>query len=236
MDDDLFDSMNPIAVPRKKDLYIKKDYVRSLQVIYRWKNFLFVVMTLCFMVLQMSFLLVHYGYIVPGENIEAPRSFIRAEKHPADFTEIGLEKEPKASEHSGSDIKFEHVTLVINITNTILIFSSLLYSFIMFYGLGASLGGHLGGLVHISRACVYSLIILILLLPWQFVFKYVVLGAVYTPRELSMWHVANITEMPGKVLLYLRFTGYSILVFILLILAQLQSLLWSRAVTRKLER
>jgi hypothetical protein len=238
MDEDLFDSMNPIAVPRKKDLFVKKDYVRALQIVYRWKNLLFTLITLCLLVLQMSFLLVHCGYIVPGENdnIEASRNIIRTEKQPANFTERGLEKEPKAGEYSDSEIKFQYVTLVMNITNTILIFSSVLYSFVMFCGLGASLGGYLGGLVHISRACVYSLIIIILLLPWQFVFKYTVLGAVYTPLEMAMWHVTNITDMFGKVLLYLRFTGYPILVFILLILAHLQSLLWSRAVTRKLNQ
>ncbi len=238
MDDGLFDSMNPIAVPRKKDLLIKKDYVRALQIIYRWKNFLFVVITLCFLVLQISFLLVHYGYIVTGENynIEAFHNIIITEKQPAIFTERNFGKEPKAGEYSDSEIEFEHVILVMNITNTILIFSSVLYSFVMFCGLGASLGGYLGGLVNISRACVYSLIVLILLLPWQVVFKYTVLGVVYTPRELVMWHVMNITDIFGKVLLYLRFTGYPIFVFVLLVLAQFQSLLWSRAVIRKLDQ
>ncbi len=238
MDEDLFDSINPIAVPRKKDLYIKKGYVRSLQIFYRWKNFLFVVITLCLFLLQISFLLVNYGYIVPekNESIKTSSIFFSTGKQLTNLTEGGLEKEPKAAELSASEIKFEHVTLVMNIINTILIFSSLLYSFVVFCGLGASLGGSLGGLVHISRACVYSLIILILLLPWQFVFKYTVLGAVYTPRELAMWHVIDITDMFGKVLLYLRFTGYPILIFILLVLAQLQSLLWSRTVTRKLDQ
>jgi hypothetical protein len=124
MDEDLFDSMNPIAVPRKKDLFVKKDYVRALQIVYRWKNLLFTLITLCLLVLQMSFLLVHCGYIVPGENdnIEASRNIIRTEKQPANFTERGLEKEPKAGEYSDSEIKFQYVTLVMNITNTILIF------------------------------------------------------------------------------------------------------------------
>jgi hypothetical protein len=238
MDEDLFDFMNPIAVPRKKDLFIKKDYVKSLQIVYRWKNFLFTVVTLCLLLLQATFLLVHYGYIVPGENenIKAPHSLIETVKQPADSAERGLEKEPKTRELSGSEIEFGHVTLVVNITNTILIFSSVIYSFVIFCGLGASLGGHLGGLGHITRACFYSLIVLVLLLPWQYVFRCTDFGVVYTPRELTMWHVTNITDIFGKVLLYLRFTAYPVFVFILLVLTQLKSLLWSKAVTRKLDQ
>jgi hypothetical protein len=230
--------MNPIAVPKKKDLFIRKDYVRSLQVVYRWKNFLFTVITLCLLLLQTTFLLVHYGYVVPGENekINVPHYLAGIVQQPADSAERSLEEEPKTREFSGSEIEFEHVTLVINISNTILIFSSVMYSFVMFCGLGASLGGHLGGLGHISRACVYSLIVLVLILPWQYVFGYTVFGAVYTPCELAMWHITNITDIFVKVLLYLRFTGYPVLVFVLLVLAQLKSLLWSRAVTRKLDQ
>ena len=238
MDEDLFESVNPIAIPRKRNLYIKKDYIRALQVICRWKNFLFVVITLCLLVLQTSFLLVNYGYVVPeaNANIKAPSVLIKIEKQLTNLTEEGLEKEPKAREPSDSEITFRHVTLVMNITNTILILSSVLYGFVMFCGLGASLGGGLGGMAHISRAFVYSLIILIFLLPWQFIFKYTIIGVIYTPRELAMWRVTDITGMFGKVLLYLRFTGYPILVFILLLLAQLRSSVWNKAVVRRLDQ
>ncbi len=238
IDEDLFDSINPVAVPRKKDLYIKRDYIRILQVICRWKNFLFIVIALCLLLLEISFLLVHYGYIVLGEsdNIKAPNYLIGNEKQPADFNEKGLGKERKAREFSGSEIKFEHLYLAMDIINTILIFSSVLYSFIMFCALGASLGGGLGGMAHISRACVYSLILFILLLPWQSVFKHTILGAVFTPRELAMWHVTNVTDVFEKVLLYLRFTGYPVFIFILLFLTQLRSFKWSKAVIHRLDQ
>jgi hypothetical protein len=238
MDEDLFDSINPIVIPRKKDLYIKRDYIRTLQVICRWKNFLFVVIMLCLLLLQISFLLVNYGYAVPekNESIKAPSIFLSTGKQLTDLTEGNLDKEPKTRKHSGSEIKFEHIILAMNVTNTILIFSSVLYGLIMFCGLGASLGGELGGTAHISRACIYSLIILILLLPWQLVFKQTILGAVFTPWELTVWRVTNVHDLFSKVLLYLRFTGYPIFVFILLILTQLRSFLWNKAVIHRLDQ
>lgn len=238
MDEDLFDSINPIAVPRKKDLYIRKDYIRTLQVICRWKKFLFIAIVLCLVLLQLSFLFVRYGYVVLGENqkIESPRNLIGTEKQPVNIAENDLETESKSRRFTGSEIKFEHLSLVINIANTILIFSSVLYVFLMFQALGASLGGDLGGIGHISRACVYSLIILILLLPWQLVFMHTVLGVVYSPREPVFWCVTNVTDLYGKILLYLRFTGYPVFVFILLLLTQLRSFLWKKAVVHRLEQ
>jgi len=238
MDEDLFDSINPIAIPRKKDLYIKKDYVRTLQVICRWRNFFFIVIVFCLLLLQISFLLVHSRYVVLGENqdIESPRNLIGTEKQPDNFSENGLETESKSRRLTGTGIKFERLCLVINVTNTILIFSSVLYCFIMFQSLGASLGAGLGGTAHISRACVYSLIILILLLPWQLVFKHTVLGVVYTPREPVIWRVINVTDLSRKTLLYLRFTAYPIFVFMLLLLTQLQSLRWKKAVIDRMNQ
>lgn len=238
MDEDLFDFINPIAIPRKKDLYIKRDYIRTLQILCRWKNFLFIAIVLCLVLLQLSFLFVRYGYVVLGENqnIKSPRNLIGTEKQPVNIAENDLETESKLRRLTGSEIKFERLSLVINLTNTILIFSSVFYVFFMFQSLGASLGGGFGGTAHISRACVYSLIILILLLPWQLVFKHTVLGVVYTSREPVMWCVINVTDLFGKILLYLRFTGYPIFVFMLLLLTQLRSFLWKKAVIHRLEK
>jgi hypothetical protein len=238
MDEDLFDSINPVAVPRKKDLYIKRDYIRTLQVIYRWKKFLFIIIVLCLVLLQSSFLFVRYGHVVLSENqnVKSPRNLVGNEKQLVRFIEDNLETESKSRRLTGREIKFEYLSLVINIANTILIFSTVLYCFLMFQALGASLGGGLGGIGHISRACVYSLMILILLLPWQLVFKHTVLGVVYTPQEPVIWCIRNVTGLYDKILLYLRFTGYPIFVFILLLLTQLRCFLWKKNVVHRLEQ
>lgn len=237
MNEDFSNSKNPVPIPRRMDLYIKKDYIRAVRIICRRRNLLFIVIMLCLILLQISFLLFDYGYIAldRNEGIEAPEVFINSELPLTALAGEDLEKESKTRKFTNYEITLEQATLDINITNTILIFSSVLYVFMMFCGLGASFGAELGGFGHISRACVYSLIMLILLLPWQLVFNSMVLGAIYTPRELTEWCPSDITNRFDTVLLFLRFTGYSILIIVLLILAHLRSFLWSSAVMRRLD-
>jgi hypothetical protein len=75
---------------------------------------------------------------------------------------------------------------------------------------------------------------LILLLPWQFVFGRIVLGAMYTPGELVSW-LDNEPSGFGTILYYLRFCGYWLLILLLLFLSQLRSSRWARAILRRLE-
>jgi len=238
MSEGFSNSMYPVPIPRRMDLYIQKDYIRAVRIICRQRDLLFLVIMLCLILLQISFLLFDYGYIALDRNevIGAPVVLINNEKSPTTLTGEDLEKESRARKFTISEITFKQATLVINITNTILIFSSGLYVFIMLCGLGASFGAELGAVGHISRACVYSSIMLILLLPWQLIFTSTVFGATYTPRELTIWHSFDVDYIFGKVLLYLRFSGYSAFTLILLILAQLRSFLWSRTIIQRLDR
>jgi hypothetical protein len=238
MNEDFSNSNNPTPIPRRVDLYIKKDYIKAVRIICRRRNFLFSVIVSCLLLIQILFLFFEYGYIAfdPNEVIETTAVLVKNDESITNISEQDLEKKSKTSKFTNSDITFEQASLVIDITNTILIFSSVLYVFMMTCGLEASFGTELGGLSHISRACVYSLIVLILLLPWQLIFTSTVFGATYTPRELTIWHGFDVDYIVGKVLLYLRFIGYSALTLILLILAQFRSFLWSRTVVRKLER
>lgn len=251
INEDFFDSVSPIPIPKKRDSYIRKDYVRATRFIRRLKNLLFIVIMLCLLLLQTSFWIVNIGHIAPDQSTStnAPTVLVNNEKQPDTVTKQnatipkqltgliveGPAKESKTLELFGFDITFKDITSVTNITNMILIFASVLYGLIMFCGIAASFGGGLGGLSLISRAFVYSLVMLILLLPWQFFFSCIVIGAIYTPRELIMWCATDMTDTFGTTLLYLRFAGYSTLVFILLIIAQFHSFLWSKAILSRFE-
>jgi hypothetical protein len=106
----------------------------------------------------------------------------------------------------------------------------------LLFGLKVSMHGRLGGINHISRAFFLSLLMLVLLLPWQEVFGSVVTGAMYTPAELIQWRAADKTKDGfHTVLYYLRFSGYGALILLLLILSQWRSLRWARAILRRLE-
>jgi len=131
-------------------------------------------------------------------------------------------------------ITFKHLFWTIRIVNGLLILTAVLHCLSMLFSLKISLLGRLGGINHISRAFFLSLIMVVLLLLGQISFGHIP-GAIYTPDELLRWHTAETTDIFGTVLYYLRFSGYWLLVFLLLILSQLRSSRWAKAVLRRLE-
>jgi len=134
-----------------------------------------------------------------------------------------------------SGITFEFLSWVIRVTNAVLILTATLYCLSMLFSLKVSMLGRLGGINHISRAFFLSLLMLILLLPWQRIFGSMVPGAIYTPEELLKWHSAETGDVLDKVIYYLRFSGYWLLILLLLILSQIRSIRWGKAILRRLE-
>ncbi len=134
-----------------------------------------------------------------------------------------------------SGITFEFLCWVIRVTNAVLILTATLYCLSMLFSLKVSMLGRLGGINHISRAFFLSLLMLILLLPWQRIFGSMVPGAIYTPEELLGWCSAKNGDVLDKVIYYLRFSGYWLLILLLLILSQIRSIRWGKAILRRLE-
>jgi len=134
-----------------------------------------------------------------------------------------------------SKITFGRLAWAINLINAVLILTATLYCLTLLFSLKVSMHGRLGGINHITRAFFLSLLMLVLLLPWQEVFGSVVTGAVFTPNEIVRWYSARTDDMLDKVLYYLRFSGYGVLMMLLLILSQIRSLRWAKAILRRLE-
>jgi hypothetical protein len=132
-------------------------------------------------------------------------------------------------------IKFEHIAWIIRVCNYLLIFTVTMYCLTMLFCLKISLLGRLGGLNHISRAFLLSLIVLVLVLPWQKFFGGIAAGLIYTPTELINAH-ADIQG--GKViniaLYYLRFSGLWVIVMAVLVFSQVRSIRWAKATLRRL--
>jgi len=216
MNEEFPDRLSPKPIPIEKGLYLKSDCLKAACVFRRWKNLLFIVMLLCLLLNQASFWLVSTGQveITENPNIAAPA---KGSHNPLLF---------------GYNVTFEHLTTVLSITNIILVFTSMLYGFIMYFSLGVSFKGRLGGLAHICGALYMALIIFVLLVPWQKFFGAIALGATFTPDELVSWCTTDISDTFGLVLFYLRFTGYWALILLLLLLAQLRSFRWARVILR----
>jgi len=130
--------------------------------------------------------------------------------------------------------KVKHITALVRFLNFVLIPSTVLYCLTMLFSLKVSLIGRLGGINHIARAFFLSILFVVLLLPWQILFTPVFAGAMFTPAELIKACQAQKT-MLAFVSFYLRFTGYWLLVLLLLLAAQIRSMRWAKATLRRLE-
>ncbi|MCX5634330.1 MAG: hypothetical protein NTW55_00605 [Planctomycetota bacterium] len=132
-------------------------------------------------------------------------------------------------------ITSEQLSLTIRMVNFVLILSAILYCLTMLFLLKISLVGRLGGINHIARAFFLSLIILVLILPWQRFFPGVVAGVIYTPEELMNACASQTTDMLGNIMLYLRYVAFWVLTVLFLICAQFRSARWAKNTLRRLE-
>ena len=220
------------------------DCLEAIGVFRGWKNFFFIIVVLCLLLLQASFWVVNTGYI-PAKGYPSNEAVAVGGGLSEDVQDVGEaakkvaaeQSEPAEAEMEDSlfGITFKHLAMGIRVANAILVLAGLLYCLTILLSLKVSLVGRLGGMNHISRAFFLSLVMLILLLPWQRVFGGVVLGAIYSPCELVKWSSAETPPIFGIILYYLRFSGYWLLIMLLLIFSQLRSGRWTKSILRRLE-
>jgi len=230
------------------------DCLEAVNVFKGWKNFFFIIVILCLLLLQGSFWLVDTGYVKTGDDVKSDSPAVgtedtekikeAAEKvtgEPNQPAEAAAERQPEQQQKSPFfEITFERLASVIRFVNFVLILTAILYCLTMLFGLKVSLLGRLGGINHIARAFFLSLVFVVLVLPWQRFFAGVVVGAMYTPDELKdavdgLRAAAETNGIFDTTLHYLRFTGYWLLVLLLLIFSQLSSGRWAKAILRRLE-
>jgi hypothetical protein len=137
-------------------------------------------------------------------------------------------------------IQFSQLSWLIRLCNFLLIVCSVIYSLTLLFCMKVSLVGRLGGIRHITKAVFISFFMVVLILPWQILFKGVIAGAIYTPQELlAVWSGFfksgfEKTAIVSDAVMFLRFTGLWLIVVILLCWAQLKSIRWSRNTLKRL--
>ena len=236
------------------------DCLEAVGVFRGWKNFLFIIIAVCLLLSQLCFWIVNTGLIPAKECVDketvgsTPAAVVGgsggniqdvndAAKQVAaeqnESAEAVMQETPPATTRTKADsffgVTFNHLALTLRIINAILILAGVLYCLTILMALKVSLVGRLGGINHITRAFFLSMIMLILLLPWQSAFCRVFIGAIYTPCELAKWCSTEAGSMSGIILRYLRFTGYWLLIFLLLIFAQVRTGRWTKTILRRLE-
>jgi hypothetical protein len=241
------------------------DCLEAIGVFKGWKNFFFVIVILCLLLLQLCFLPVDRGYVKIVDQADSNESVVAGEvtkpdetaqdvREPAKEVAVEPKSAPSRTEPTIkaaalepelvsewapakllSNITFGQLTGLIRLVNAVLILAATLYCLTLFFSLKLSMQGRLGGINHISRAFFLSLLMLVLLLPWQKIFGLVVTGAIYTPDELVKWYSAQSNNTFGIALYYLRFSGYWLLIFLLLVFSQIRSFRWTKAILGRLE-
>jgi len=219
------------------------DCLEAIGVFRGWKNFFCIIVIICLLLLQASFWVVNLGYIrgeCPGGKDQVGLAGV-VEKNVQDANDVvatvtGDESESEAGEEKSLfGVTFAHLAIGIRVVNAILILAAILYCMTVLFAMKVSLVGRLGGINHICRAFFLSLIMLLLLLPWQRIFDGILIGAVYKPCEMMRWISAGTDTILDVVLFYLRFCGFWLLILLLLICSQLRSGRWTKTILRRLE-
>ncbi len=215
----------------QNDMVDTTDCLEAVSVFRGWKSIFFVVVLICLLLTQVAFWLIDLGVIKTPAGPEAATATV------VDANEVVAADADDGGAAGGlvGRLNFGHLARTIELTNGVLIVTAVLYSLMMFFSLMISLVGRLGGINHISRAFVLSLIMVVLIIPWQKALGSSVVGVVWTSDELIRWLAAKGESPWSLVVHYLRFTGYWLVVMLLLILSQLRSARWSKAILRRLE-
>ena len=230
------------------------DCLEAIGVLRQCKNLLFLIIFVCLLVSQAFFWLVNTGYVRQGQCpeskpptvvvkdstiIDAAAKQVASEPNQAVPVEAKTtEPEPARKSFLKFPVKIKSVQLanILRVVNFALVVTAVLYCLTMLFCFKVSLLGRLGGINHVCRAFFLSLGLMVLLLPWQKLFGGIVAGAIYTPQELlEACQKVKDTDIFGVGLHYLRFTGYWLLVFLILIFSQIRSGRWSKAILHRLE-
>jgi len=216
------------------------DCLEAVSVFRGWKNFFFLILVICLLLAQASFWLVDRG-IVKAQTDALSDTQAIAEAATLTVADANATSQPTSADRPGpargllAKLTFDHVARTVELVDGVLLITAALYCMAMLFSLMVSLIGRLGGINHISRAFFLSLIMLVLVVPWQNVLSLNVPGVIYTPAELVTWFATKTDSTAGMVFYYLRFAGYWLVVLLLLLMSQVRSGRWARSIFRRLE-
>ena len=217
--------MNDVPV-NPNNMIETSDSLEAVGVFRAWKNIFFVIVLICLTLIQAAFWAVDLGFVEGPGAVQADAAAAPAESEAADEGLLG---------GFVGDFDFELVSRVVGVANGILIVAAILFALTVFFCLMVSLVGRLGGINHISRAFILSLIMAALIIPWQRLFGSNVVGVAYWSDELLRWLDAKAGGLPNMIFYYLRFTGLWLVAVLLLVMAQVRSARWSKSILRRLE-
>jgi hypothetical protein len=216
------------------------DCFEAVRVFRVWRNLFFVLLMACLLVVQTVFWLVDMGFIKhtgPSQQVgqEVLQDQPLSDSGSSEGNPPASQAQPRRGKGGFLGISFEHVARLIRVANGVLLLAALLYWLTQFFILVISIVGRLGGMNHICRAFFLSLIVLVLVIPWQHILDSILVGVPFSAQELTEGLAAKTLGVYERVVYYLRFSGYGLIVLALLILAHLRSRRWTKTILRRLE-
>ena len=238
------------AQPKFDQLVDTTDSLEAIGVFKWWKNFLFIILLFCMLLIQGTFwvvqtkvasgqdeILIPFGteeVSVEKTEIEVAAEGVTKDANEANAVAVTEPEKKKLSSYFRINLKY--VLWLIKICNFVLIITAALYCLTILFSLKISLLGRLGGINHISRAFFLSLVFAVILMPWQRVFGNLVVGVLFTGTELiDACEAKNPDAIFSMIFYYLRFCFYWLVALAILIFAQMRTARWAKATLRRLE-
>lgn len=271
--------------PAPSNVIDTTDCLEAVETFRWWKNFLFILVLLFYLLIQVSFWLVDRGLVQTEKGIKSrlAQQFLEPEpvvgpqkqlpqpsqQQPVETktaeqaaivasTVLGTvpkgtpdgaygepNQPPKEKEQAGRqpgkktfsfEITYKRLDGAVRFFNFILIPASMLYCLVMLFAMKVSLLGRLGGINHIAKAFFLSLVFFVFLVPWQIVYGGTTGGVMYTAAELmNRYEVVQRSGAAARIPYYGRYVVYWFVILMPLVLAQIRSARWSKAVLRRLE-
>jgi hypothetical protein len=116
-------------------------------------------------------------------------------------------------------------------------FAVVLYCLSLLISVKLTLVGQLGGMANAGKAFFLSLVVMVLIVPWQDVISPEVPGVLFSYKELTLWyqHVRLNADPPSGYLLYYgRFVGFWAFSMIVLLVAQWRSYLSVKEIRQRI--
>jgi hypothetical protein len=226
---------------RSTDMVDITDCFEAVSVFRAWRNVFFFVAVACLLLLQGVFWMVDVGWVqLPPQAGEARVDTMKdgatgQAAQPADGNAAGSTPRLHAGKDGILGIVLEHAVRLIRVANGVLLLAAALYWLTQLFTLLLSVVGRLGGINHVCRAFFLSLVVLVLLIPWQHFIDSTVVGATFSAGDLARGLVTQALGTYEKGVYYLRFSGYPLAVLVVLVLAHLRSMRWAKAILRRLE-
>ena len=170
------------------------DALEAYKVFRAARNWLFVIILLCLILVQGAFWIVDQG----GLEQVVENRLIRFEPMQSESARTG-------------EMLADLVKVILSLCNAILIFTLALYFLVQLVCLNVAVVGRLGGLASSSKAFFLSLIMVVLILPWETGYAGRNTGMLFSYADLMKTHLqlnaGNPTFGDGMIGYYFRFVG-----------------------------